>query len=95
MLVQCDGSHHAWLEARGPRFVLHAAIDDATSKVLASWFEEEETARGYMQIFRQVARGPGLPLAAYSDGHWIFQRTGPGRAGRWRNNCRGSAAPPR
>ena len=80
MLVQCDGSHHAWLEDRGPRLVLHAAVDDATSEVLAGWFEEEETARGYFQVFRQVACGPGLPLAAYSDRHGIFQRS---RQARW------------
>ena len=80
MLVQCDGSHHAWLEDRGPRLVLHAAVDDATSEVLAGWFEEEETARGYFQVFHQVALGPGLPLAAYSDRHGIFQRT---RQARW------------
>ena len=80
MLVQCDGSHHAWLEDRGPRLVLHAAIDDATSAVLAGWFEEEETARGYFQVFRQVALGPGLPLAAYSDRHGIFT---PARQARW------------
>lgn len=80
MLVQCDGSHHAWLEDRGPQLVLHAAIDDATSKVLAGWFEEEETARGYFQVFRQVALGPGLPLAAYSDRHGIFKRS---RQARW------------
>lgn len=80
MLVQCDGSHHAWLEDRGPRLVLHAAVDDATSEVLAGWFEEEETARGYFQVFHQVARGPGLPLAVYSDRHGIFQRT---RQARW------------
>lgn len=74
MLVQFDGSHHPWLEDRGPRLVLHAAVDDATSKVLAAWFDEEETAAGYLHVFRQVARGPGLPLAAYTDRHGIFQR---------------------
>jgi hypothetical protein len=75
MLVQFDGSHHPWLEHRGPRLVLHAAVDDATGKVLAAWFDEQETAAGYFQIFRQLARGPGLPLAAYTDRHGIFRRT--------------------
>ena len=79
MLVQCDGSHHTWLQDRGPQLVLHAAIDDATGQVLAGYFDEEETARGYFQIFRQVALGPGLPLAAYSDRHGIFKRAGNAR----------------
>lgn len=73
MLIHFDGSHHAWLEARGPRLVLHAAVDDATGKVLGAWFETEETAAGYFHVFRQVALGPGLPLAAYTDRHGIFQ----------------------
>lgn len=79
MLIQCDGSHHAWLQDRGPRLVLHAAIDDATGQVLAGWFDAQETARAYFQVFRQVALGPGLPLAVYSDRHGIFKRTGNAR----------------
>jgi len=34
-LVQLDGSHHEWLEGRGPHCVLMASIDDATSRVWA------------------------------------------------------------
>lgn len=75
MLVQFDGSHHAWLENRGPALVLHAAVDDATGKVLAAWFDTEETAAGYLHVFRQIALGPGLPLAAYTDRHGIFKRS--------------------
>lgn len=80
MLLQLDGSHHPWLEERGPRLVLHAAVDDATGKVLAGWFDHEETAAGYFHVVRQVALGPGLPLAAYTDRHSIFHRA---RTGRW------------
>ena len=80
MLVQFDGSHHPWLEDRGPKLVLHAAVDDATGKILAGWFDEEETAVGYFHVFRQLALGPGLPLAAYTDRHGIFHRT---RNSRW------------
>jgi hypothetical protein len=36
MLVQIDGSRHAWLEERGPRLTLLAAIDDATGKLAAA-----------------------------------------------------------
>ena len=28
--MQIDGSHHPWLEERGPKFVLLLAVDDAT-----------------------------------------------------------------
>ena len=33
MLVQIDGSHHPWLEERGPKLVLLLAVDDATGVV--------------------------------------------------------------
>jgi hypothetical protein len=44
MLVQIDGSRHAWLEERGPWLTLLAAIDDATGKLAAAVFREEEDA---------------------------------------------------
>ena len=34
-LLQLDGSHHDWFEGRGPRCVLMAYIDDASSRVYA------------------------------------------------------------
>ena len=42
MLVQIDGSHHPWLEERGPRFVLLLAVDDATGIVVNAVFRAEE-----------------------------------------------------
>jgi transposase len=44
MLVQIDGSQHGWLEERGPWLTLIAAIDDATGKLAAALFREEEDA---------------------------------------------------
>ena len=45
-MVQLDGSHHDWLEGRGPRCVLMVMIDDATNRVWAQFFEEETTHVG-------------------------------------------------
>ena len=42
MLLQLDGSDHAWLEGRGPRCTLLAAIDDATGTVPAALFRTEK-----------------------------------------------------
>lgn len=75
MLAQFDGSHHPWLEDRGPKLVLHAGADDATGKILGASFDEEETAAGYFHVFRQTAQGCGLPRAAYTDRHGIFARS--------------------
>ncbi len=45
MLVQIDGSHHRWLEDRGPQFTLLLAVDDATGCVVSALFCQEETTQ--------------------------------------------------
>ncbi len=73
MLLQIDGSDHDWLEGRGPRLTLIAAIDDATNEVPYALFREQEDAAGYFLLVRQIAQSHGLPLALYADRHTIFQ----------------------
>jgi hypothetical protein len=38
-LLQLDGSHHDWFEGRGPRCVLMAYIDEASSRVYARFYD--------------------------------------------------------
>src|SRR5579884_1287581 len=54
MLLQIDGSQHAWLEERGPRLTLLAAIDDATGTVPAVCVREQEDAHGYFLLLQTV-----------------------------------------
>jgi transposase len=75
MLVQIDGSRHAWLGEQGPWLTLIAAIDDATGKLLAGVFREQEDAHGYFLLVRQMLQRYGRPLALYHDRHSIFQHT--------------------
>ena len=75
MLLQVDGSRHDWLEGRGPRLTLLAAIDDATGEVVAAIFRDEEDAHGYMLLLRSIVTSHGIPLALYSDRHSIFVHT--------------------
>jgi len=72
LLVQIDGSHHPWLEDRGPRCVLLAAIDDATGRVVAAVFRDAEDTQGYFLLLRQLVRRYGVPAALYTDRHTIF-----------------------
>ena len=71
-MVQIDGSPHDWLEGRGPYLCLVGAIDDATSKVVAAFFEEQETSAAYFRLFLEMGKTQGLPISAYADRHSIF-----------------------
>lgn len=75
MLVQIDGSRHAWLGDRGPWLCLIAAIDDATGTLAAAVFREEEDAAGYFLVVQQMLEQHGRPLALYHDRLGIFQQT--------------------
>jgi len=74
MLVQIDGSPHDWLEERGPRLHLLAAIDDATGKVLAGGFREQEDRVGYFQLVQQLITRYGRELSFYHDRHESFPK---------------------
>jgi transposase len=77
MLVQIDASPHDWLEGRGPRLTLFAAIDDATGELLALLFRAQEDAQGYFLLVRMIATTHGRPLALYHDQHSIFRVNAP------------------
>ena len=64
MLVQLDGSHHAWLEDRGPKFVLLLAVDDATGAVVNAVFRTGEDTRGYFMLLEGLIESWGLPPGA-------------------------------
>lgn len=71
-LVQLDGSHHDWFEGRGPRCVLMAYIDDASSRVYARFYAYEGTIPA-MDSFTRYVRRYGIPLAVYADKHTTYQ----------------------
>jgi hypothetical protein len=73
MLLQVDGSTHSWLGQDQPSLCLLAAIDDATSKVVAAVFRQHEDAQGYFLLLRQVLQTQGIPLELYHDRHSIFE----------------------
>lgn len=75
MMLQIDGSHHDWLEGRGPHLTLVGAIDDATGEVPYAEFREQEDAQGYFLLLKGVIVKYGLPLSFYSDRHGIFKRS--------------------
>jgi len=78
LMLQLDGSRHRWLGADRAEMTLLGAIDDATSKVVAATFRDQEDAAGYLEILREVALDYGLPGAVYRDRHAAFEITSPG-----------------
>src|SRR5512142_1783625 len=55
LMLQLDGSRHRWRGADRAEMTLLGAIDDATSKVVAATFRDQEDAAGYLELLREVA----------------------------------------
>jgi transposase len=71
-MVQLDGSHHDWLESRGPRLVLMAYIDDATNTTYARFYDYEGTMPA-MDSFKGYVKMYGLPISVYLDRHTTYK----------------------
>jgi len=71
-LIQMDGSHHAWLEDRGPECVLMAYIDDASNRVYARFYAYEGTLPA-MDSFKRYIRRDGIPMSVYLDKHSTYK----------------------
>jgi transposase len=73
-MVQMDGSHHDWLEKRGPRLVLMGYVDDATGRFYGRFYDHEgvwpamDSLRRYIGLY-------GLPQAVYLDKHSTYKTT--------------------
>jgi hypothetical protein len=74
-MVQMDGSHHDWLEGRGPGCVLMGYIDDATGRGFGRFYEYEGTWPA-MDSFRGYIQRYGIPLKVYLDKHTTYKSNG-------------------
>ncbi|HEV7889717.1 MAG TPA: ISNCY family transposase [Pyrinomonadaceae bacterium] len=73
MMLQIDATPFDWLESRGSRMALAAAIDDATSQVVYASFRPTEDQAGYLLMLRPIAHSYGLPRLLYHDRHTILR----------------------
>jgi transposase len=71
-MVQMDGSHHDWLEGRGPRMVLMGYIDDATNRVFGRFYEYEGTIPA-LDSFKRYCLKYGVPASVYLDCHSTYK----------------------
>jgi len=73
-MVQMDGSHHTWLEGRGPRLVLMGYVDDAKNNFFGHFYGYEgvypamDSLKRYISLYR-------LPRSLYLDKHSTFKTT--------------------
>ena len=74
-MVQMDGSHHEWLEGRGPACVLMGYVDDATGRGYGRFYEYEGTQPA-MDSFRGYIQRYGIPLQVYLDKHTTYKSNG-------------------
>ena len=74
-MVQMDGSHHGWLEGRGPECVLMGYIDDATGRGFGRFYEYEGTLPAMDSLGRYIQRY-GIPLKVYLDKHTTYKSNG-------------------
>ena len=73
-MVQMDGSHHDWLEGRGPWYVLMGYVDDATGRVFGHFYEYEGTKPAF-DSFKRYIRQYGIPQSVYLDKHSTYKST--------------------
>jgi len=71
-MVQMDGSHHDWLEGRGPELVLMGYIDDATNTVFGRFYDYEGTMPA-MDSFKRYVKKYGIPQSVYLDRHTTYK----------------------
>jgi len=72
-LLQLDGSHHPWLEGRGPKGCLMNLVDDATGRA-ECLFAAEETTWAAADVLERWVRRHGVPRAIYADWKNVYQR---------------------
>ncbi len=78
-LVQMDTSIHEWTEGRGEDMVLMHMIDDATSRLLARFYDADTVVNHFDLLLRWL-QAYGRPLALYTDRHSIFEPQDKGQA---------------
>jgi len=71
-MIQMDGSHHEWLEGRGPKLVLMGYVDDATGRLYGKFYEHEGTHPA-MDSLRGYVKKHGLPKSIYLDKHSTYK----------------------
>ena len=74
LMILWDGSPHRWFGKEYSPCCLMAAMDDATGKILALLFCENECSWAYLELMRRVVSSHGVPCSVYQDKHTSLKR---------------------
>ena len=69
-IIQMDASLHHWFGNRKAQ--LHIAIDDSTGRILAAYFDWQETLHAYYHLLRQILTTEGIPYKFLTDRRTVF-----------------------
>jgi hypothetical protein len=87
-MVLTDGSPFRWLGSQQPMSTLVGTMDDATGRVLALTFRDEEDLHGFAVVLRDTVQRYGVPWTLYgdraailvrNDRHWTIEEELEGR----------------
>lgn len=68
--IEMDASTDYWFGDR--KMTLHGAIDNATGRIVALWFDYEETLNGYYHVLDYILRHYGIPAKFLTDNRTVF-----------------------
>ena len=69
-VIEQDGSIHLWFGDK--KTCLHLAIDKATSTIVGTYFDKEETLNGYYHVLFQILTNYGIPYSFLTDNRTVF-----------------------
>ena len=70
-MIQMDASSYEWIKNKV--WHLHLAVDDATGEVVGAYFDNQETLKGYYNVFYQILTNYGIPAMFYTDRRTVFE----------------------
>ena len=74
LMMLWDGSPHRWFGKGSKPCCLMAAMDDATGRILALLFCENECSWAYLELLRRVVSRHGIVCSIYQDKHRALKR---------------------
>ena len=70
-MIQMDASSFKWFNNITTH--LHVAIDDASGFIVGAYFDDQETLKGYHNVYFQILNVYGIPYMFYTDRRTVFE----------------------